>query len=206
MRVLILGGTGFIGPHVVAELLAGGHEVAVFHRGHTPLTAPAPAGRGATEILGDRARLGDHADALRAYAPDVVIDLTCMQEAHARTAVDVFAGVARRLVMAGSMDVYRAYGGLRGTEDVEPSDEPLTEAAPLRTALYPYRGTGMPAEGTFDPEQYDKIPAERVVLAAAALDPRVVRLPAVYGPGDRQQFEYAAEDAALAAAAERGTR
>ncbi|PYJ85131.1 MAG: hypothetical protein DME70_10080, partial [Verrucomicrobia bacterium] len=32
MKVLILGGTGFIGRHLTASLLEAGHEVAIFHR------------------------------------------------------------------------------------------------------------------------------------------------------------------------------
>ncbi|HSK40189.1 MAG TPA: NAD-dependent epimerase/dehydratase family protein, partial [Arenibaculum sp.] len=60
MRVLVIGGTGFIGPHVTRELALRGHQVTVFHRGRTapPL--------GADELVGDRRRLGDSADALRA--------------------------------------------------------------------------------------------------------------------------------------------
>lgn len=182
MRVLVLGGTAFIGPHVVAELVACGHAVAVFHRGQTQARLPA----GVIEIRGDRMRLAEHGGALRAYHPDIVIDMTCMNEALARAAVDVFAGVARRLVMVSSMDVYRVYGGLHGSEEVTPSERPLSEDAPLRTVLHPYRGLGMAGDGVFDPETYDKIPAERVVLECEALDSRVVRLPAVVGPGDRQ--------------------
>jgi len=32
-RVLILGGTGFIGPHFVEALTGGGHKVSLFNRG-----------------------------------------------------------------------------------------------------------------------------------------------------------------------------
>ena len=35
MKVLVIGGTNFIGPHVVRQLIERGHEVAVFHRGET---------------------------------------------------------------------------------------------------------------------------------------------------------------------------
>ena len=35
MRILVIGGTGFIGPAVVARLNSLGHEVALFHRGQT---------------------------------------------------------------------------------------------------------------------------------------------------------------------------
>ena len=69
MRVLLIGGSGFIGPFVRAELERHGHEVFVFHRARTY----AAAGRG--EIFGDRRRLADSARELRALGPDVVIDL-----------------------------------------------------------------------------------------------------------------------------------
>jgi len=35
LRILVLGGTGFIGPHMVREALRRGHEVSLFNRGRT---------------------------------------------------------------------------------------------------------------------------------------------------------------------------
>ena len=43
MRVLVIGGTGFIGPYVVRRLVAQGHDVAVFHRGRTQADLPSGA-------------------------------------------------------------------------------------------------------------------------------------------------------------------
>ena len=40
MRILILGGTGFMGPRVVRLLHQQGHTVAVFHRGKTETDLP----------------------------------------------------------------------------------------------------------------------------------------------------------------------
>ncbi len=185
MRILVLGGTAFIGPYLVRELAAGGHDLAVFHRGETQAELPAAV----AHVRGDRTRLAQSAAALRAFAPEVVVDMTCMGEAPARAVVAAFAGAARRLVLASSMDVYAAYGRLRGMEPSEPEadgTDGTDEDAPLRTVLYPYRGSSIPADGLVDPEHYDKIPAERVVLAASGLEGVVVRLPATYGPGDRQ--------------------
>lgn len=48
MRILLIGGNGFIGRFVVAALKQQGHALAVFHRG----TTAAPAG--VDEIRGDR--------------------------------------------------------------------------------------------------------------------------------------------------------
>jgi len=36
MRILVIGGTRFMGPYVVQELHDAGHEIAVFHREQTP--------------------------------------------------------------------------------------------------------------------------------------------------------------------------
>ncbi len=50
MRLLILGGTGFIGPHQVRYALARGHHVTVFNRGRQKEAWPGPV----EELLGDR--------------------------------------------------------------------------------------------------------------------------------------------------------
>lgn len=50
MRLLILGGTGFIGPHQVRYALAHGHRVTIFNRGRQKEAWPGPV----EELLGDR--------------------------------------------------------------------------------------------------------------------------------------------------------
>src|SRR5690348_2035788 len=105
MRVLVLGGTLFIGPPAVRRLVANGHEVAVFHRGKS--NAPLPDS--VQHIHGDRAQLGDFAGDFRRFAPEVVLDMRCLTERDGQTLVELFSGVARRLVAVSSVDVYRAY-------------------------------------------------------------------------------------------------
>jgi putative ABC transport system permease protein len=39
VRLLILGGTRFVGRHLIAAALAAGHQVTLFHRGRTIVTA-----------------------------------------------------------------------------------------------------------------------------------------------------------------------
>ena len=176
LRVLIIGGTRFIGPPVVRRLLAAGHRVAVFHRGETEAGLP-PA---VEHLHGDRARLADFADQLHALLPDVVIDMTAYTEQDAKTAGAALRGVARRLVVLSSQDVYRAYGRLHRKEPGPPEPVPFAEDAPLREQLYPYRGTG---RGLDD---YEKILVEREVAAHAILPATILRLPMVYGEGDYQ--------------------
>ena len=51
-RILILGGTGFVGPHDVREALKRGHQVTIFNRGKS---APGMFGKDVEELAGDRA-------------------------------------------------------------------------------------------------------------------------------------------------------
>jgi nucleoside-diphosphate-sugar epimerase len=117
-----------------------------------------------------------------------------MNEGHARDLLATFAGYAGRVVMASSMDVYRAFGRVNQWEDDEVDLALITEDASLRQRLYPYRGETPRTED--DParwmDDYDKIPAERVVMSHPGLPGTVLRLPAVYGPNDNihRMFRY----------------
>lgn len=188
MRVLVIGGTGFIGPHVVRFLSEQGHDLAVFNRGQSTADLPASV----RHITGARAALSTFRAELARLAPDVVLDMYAMTEADARAVVETLAGIAHRAIAISSQDVYRAYGRLRGTEPGPPDPIPLNEDAPVRERLYPYRGE-TPRAGD-DPERwaddYDKIPVERVYMGRPDLPSTVLRLPAVYGPGDDQHRLY----------------
>ena len=182
MKVLAIGATGFLGPHVAGHLTRMGHEVTVFHRGETEANLPDSV----RQIRGDRNDLPEHQDAFETFAPDVVLDVIPYTEAQARQAVDVFSGLAGRLVVLSSSDVYRNYDGWRGESTHSPDGVPLDEDAPLRENLYPYRGyDGLNFEYA---EDYDKIRVEQVVREAPSLPATVLRLPKVYGPRDTQHW------------------
>ena len=196
MRVLIIGGTGFMGPHLVANLHAKGHQVVVCNRGQTEVELPAGVERLrlVSASLDDRAGFADLEGEFRRFAPEVVVDMIAVTERTAQATMQSFRDIAGRVVVLSSQDVYRAYGRVQGTEPGPPDPIPLTEKAPLRERLYPYRGE-TPREPD-DPrrwmDDYDKILVERVVLGDPDLpgDPEilgtVLRLPMVYGPRDRQ--------------------
>jgi nucleoside-diphosphate-sugar epimerase len=180
MQVLVIGGTNFIGPYVVAALDEHGHEVTVYHRGQHEAGLPSAvrhihSARAAIPVLHFPSSLSDP-------PPDLVLHMFLVGEDDARAAVARFVGVAGRIVAISSGDVYRAYGRLLGTEPGSPEPIPIDEDAPLRENLFPYRHTAAgPADWTY---HYEKILVERAVLGTSAPAGTVLRLPAVYGPGD----------------------
>ncbi len=182
MRVLLIGGNGFIGRFVVAARRNQGHQVAIFHRG----TTPAPDG--ASEILGDRNRLTDQARELRAFQADVVVDCVISSEGQAEQLINVLRGSSARVVMLSSIDVYRAVGIGNGTETGSLEEVPLIEDSELRHNLHPYPPESLQKLRQVFPwvtDDYDKIPAERVLMNDPKLCGTVLRLPMIYGPGDR---------------------
>ena len=183
MRALLIGGTGFIGSYLTPELQRLGAEVAVLTRGRSANPGP----DGLTRITGDRKRLGASQAEIRAFAPDVVIDLVLSSGPQARELMEVVRGIAGRVVALSSMDVYRACGLLHGLEDGPLEPVPLTEQSALRTKLatYPPAQIAIVQEvyGWVD-DAYDKIPVERAMLEDGELPATILRLPMIYGPGD----------------------
>jgi len=180
VRILIIGGTGFIGPHVAKQLVDRGNEVSVFHRGqHEPPLPP-----NIRHIRSQHAGMPVLAfpEVLLRERFDSVIHMIPMGEADARAAVHAFGSCTQRLVGLSSGDVYRAYGRFTGLEEGQTEDGLLTEDSPLRTRLYPYREqANSPQDLSY---YYEKILVERELLQQTFVPATVLRLPKVYGPGN----------------------
>ena len=187
MRVLVIGGTDFIGPPTLRRLSEAGHDLLVFHRGNTSV----PDSSSAVKVLhGDRKNLADFRGDFAAFAPNVVLDMIPHTEQDGRQLINVFEGVTERLVAVSSADVYRAYDRLWNKDVGEPDPTPLTEQSPLRDRLYPYR-TEATEEDEFE-YHYDKTLMEKAVISEPdALPATVLRLPMVHGPNDFQHRFFA---------------
>ena len=161
------------------RLAADGHEVVVFHRGEHEGDLP----KQVRHIRSEEAAMPvcTIPEELRRLEPEVVVHMIAMGEQDALIAVTAFAGVAGRLVVASSGDVYRAYDVCRN-RDAGPADPaPLREDSQLRTQLYPYRDQAAPGSLEYD---YDKILVERAATADPRLPTTILRFPKLYGPGD----------------------
>jgi nucleoside-diphosphate-sugar epimerase len=187
MNVLVIGGTRFIGAAVVRRLSELGYHVTVLHRG---ITEP-PLPRGVRHHHGDRSVSGALEAAVVASEPDVVLDMVAFTESEAEEAAQVLTGRVPRVVVASSLDVYRAYERFAGLAPGPPEPTPIDEEAPLCESRYPRRSSSgsAPAHGGVAPlpsvrHDYDKVLVERAYRSAAELQVTVLRLPFVYGPGD----------------------
>jgi len=102
MRVLVIGGTRFVGRAIVSRIIREGHEVTLLNRGLTP----DPFGTSVRRILGDRR---NHETFRRAAAQrdhDAVIDITAYQEAETASAIAAFAGRTGHFIHISTAAVY----------------------------------------------------------------------------------------------------
>ncbi len=175
MRILVIGGTRFIGRRVVELLIERGDEVLLVHRGVIE-----PGETLGTHLHVDRAAFAGVAGEVRAFGPDAVVDTIALTAADVGSVLPHLPDVP--IVLLSSIDVSLAYEVLlaRGPARVP---VPFDEEAPLRESRYPHRSTSQPGEEGYD---YDKLDVEPPYLARGAA---VLRLGMVYGARDPQHRE-----------------
>ena len=166
LSILILGGTGFIGPHLVKHAVSRGHKVTIFTRGRRQPDLPAEV----EHLIGDR---NGQLQALEGKRWDVVIDDSGNVADWVRQSTELLKNAAGRYLFTSSTGVYYPYLK-RG----------LTEADPIHyDAVDPKDGEE--AFGVM------KGQCERYVMQAFGDRGLVVRPIYIVGPGDTSdRFPY----------------
>lgn len=105
LRILILGGTGFTGPHQVNYATSRGHQVTVFNRGRRQADIPASV----EHLTGDR-NAPDGVKALEGSRTwDVVIDVPTTNPRWVRDAARVLAGRANQYIFISTISTYAGF-------------------------------------------------------------------------------------------------
>ena len=174
LNILILGGTGFIGPHQVNGALERGHEVTIFNRGRR---AGIYGGR-VEELIGNRdPDVDDGLTVLEGSREwDVVIDNSGYVPRHVRASAELLNGRCRRYLYISTVAVY----------DFESATDDFLEAGPLAPladkTVEEVTGT------TYGPL---KAECDRIVRDILGDAVTVVRPAYILGPGDTtDRFTY----------------
>ncbi len=167
LRLLILGGTGFIGPYVVRHAIKRGHTVTLFNRGRTN-THLFPE---VEKLLGDR---DGQIDALKHRDWDAVLDNTGYVPRHVRDSAQLLKGKVGRYLFTSTRQVFADFRAPDKKEDAPKAmiDDPTSEN---RSQHY----------GAL------KVLCEQAVNDAHGELATIVRPTAVAGPGDpSDRFTY----------------
>jgi 2'-hydroxyisoflavone reductase len=130
VRILVLGGTAFVGRAIVADALRAGAEVTLFTRGKTG-TGLFP---GLTRLTGDR-DTGDYA-ALGEGSWDAVVDCSGYVPRHVGQAMDALGERAGRYLFISSHAVYRLDGIGPGSTEDTPRRPPVRDTEELTNDTY----------------------------------------------------------------------
>jgi 2'-hydroxyisoflavone reductase len=172
LRILILGGTGFIGPHEVRCALARGHEVTVFNRGRS---GAGMFGKDVEELVGDR---NSDLTALKGRTWDAVIDESASQSSApewVKASASLLKDAVGHYVYTSTRSVY-----------LDTSHVPMTADAPVLT-----RENSPVAADRPLPYGHAKAYAEKEALAAMPGRVTLVRPGLIVGPeDDTDRFTY----------------
>jgi 2'-hydroxyisoflavone reductase len=164
MRILVMGGTAFVGRHIVQAALDGGHEVTLFHRGRTgPGLFPQ-----ATHLTGDRNDTPSDLSALGEERWDATVDVSAYLPRQVRSLAAALADRGGHHLLISSVSAYRT-----------PVAPGFTESAPLAELADP-------ATEKITAETYGGLKAacERAVLELYGPSATIVRPTYVIGPHD----------------------
>ena len=98
LNLLILGGTGFIGPHLVRHAVSRGHRVTIFTRGRHQAELPNDVER----LTGDR---NGHLESLVGKKWDAVVDDSATNPDYVRQSTQLLKDTAGRYLFTSSTGV-----------------------------------------------------------------------------------------------------
>src|SRR5882724_248536 len=129
MKILILGGTIFLGPHLIEAALARGHQITIFNRGqHNHDRYPE-----VEKLRGDRSR---DVEALHGRSWDAVIDTCGYVPGVVRKSAQLLANAVEHYTFISSCSVYATFD-LTGTDENAPvstiTSEQVNEAEKIGT-------------------------------------------------------------------------
>jgi 2'-hydroxyisoflavone reductase len=116
LRVLILGGTGYVGPHLVHVLTQRGHKVSMLNRGRRQPGLFEPDFAGVEAIQGDRATPNGY-DGLKGKRWDAVIETSGQQVPWTRAAAQALKESVGRYMYVSSTGVFHPYKTVEIKED-----------------------------------------------------------------------------------------
>jgi len=108
VKVLVLGGTRFIGRAIVARLLREGHQVTLLNRG----LSPDPFGTRVRRVVGDRRKVETLDSAVRKGEYDVVVDINSYHESETASVIEKFKDHIGHLIHVSTAAVYLIREGL----------------------------------------------------------------------------------------------
>ena len=126
LRILILGGTAFTGPHLIKYALKRGHEVSIFNRGKTKPTVHKELFDEVEKLIGDR---NDNLEVLKGRQWDAVIDNYATFPRWVRQTTDILKGNAEIYLFTSSLSVHAGFSkrGLNEKDPVATTNDPTIE-------------------------------------------------------------------------------
>ena len=106
LKILILGGSSFLGPHQIAYALNRGHEVTMFSRGKTEPTIHKEKFKQVEKLIGDRA---DNLEALKGRKWDVVIDNSGRKVSWTKATAELLKDSCKLYMYISSVSVFYPY-------------------------------------------------------------------------------------------------
>jgi nucleoside-diphosphate-sugar epimerase len=174
MKILVIGGTKFIGKEIVKQCLENGHDVTLFNRGsnnkdNLPL------------IKGDINNILEYKNELLKVNPDIVIHCIAYSEKDSLNCVEIFKNTNSKILVLSSQDCYHDFQEIVRGKEIK--SFPIDEKSPI-TTINNYWEELIPIRNEYDKNLMTNVFIES--YKKNELNFTAFRLPMVYGVNDYQ--------------------